>query len=470
MFTQILSQFIVNTTYKDLPKSVVAAAKRGVLDFIAVTLAGSREPVAVKITNFVKQTKCNEEATVINGGFKTNAYFAAYVNGTMAHALDYDDVIHIPPLWMGHPSVAIFPAVLAVSEKNHVSGKELILAYCQGIEIYAKVGLLCGDIAYRNGWHNTSFIGTMAAAGAAAKLLKLNELQVRRSFGIAASLASGLRQNFGTMVKPLHAGIAARNGVEAALMAEADFTSDENIFEAPLGFKNVFTGDHSDISRAIPFGSKTITPSEFAKCLGNPWNIFSPGMSFKICPSCRATHFGMEAALNFRDKYTVDAQQISEIECHVPNHMESVLFYHDPQKGLEGKFSLEYVLARSIIDGIPRIDDFTDERVNEAEIKELIKKIKWISFEPEADTFGAPEFIVKLNDGTNFHSKIEFPRGEPENPVSDEILIEKYNDCAGSILPQKIRTQIKGQILNLENVENISLLTNLLGNFKAKEV
>lgn len=289
---------------------------------------------------------------------------------------------------------------------------------------------------------------------------------MRWAFGIAASLASGLRQNFGTMVKPLHAGIAARNGVEAAVLAEAGFTSDENIFEAPLGFKNVFTGKHSDMTREIPYGSKTLTPSEFARCLGNPWNIFSPGMSFKICPSCRATHFGMEAALYFRQKYTVDAEQISEIECHVPNHMESVLFYHNPQTGLEGKFSLEYVLTRALVDGTPRINDFTDERVNEAEIKKLIKKMRWISFEPEAGTFGIPEFIVKLKDGTTWHTQIEFPRGEPENPVNDDILVEKYQDCAGSILPEKTRTQVKDLVLNLENVANISQLTNLLGNFR----
>ena len=104
----------------------------------------------------------------------------------------------------------------------------------------------------------------------------------------------------------------------------------------------------------------------------------------------------MEAALNFRQKYTVDAEQISEIECHVPNHMESVLFYHNPQKGLEGKFSLEYVLARAIIDGIPRIDDFTDERVNEAEIKQLIKKIKWISFEPESRYIRLPGIYCEI--------------------------------------------------------------------------
>ena len=466
MFTQNLSEFVVNTTYNDLPEPAVAAAKRGVLDFIAVTLAGSREPVGERITTLIRETNSNNEATVINGGFKTSAYFAAFANGTMAHTLDYDDVLHIPPIWTGHPSVAILPAALAVAEKINAPGKEVILAYCQGIEIYAKVALLCGDTAYRNGWHNTSIIGTMAATGATAKLLKLNELHVRRAFGIAASLASGLRQNFGTMVKPLHAGVAARNGVEATRLAETGFTSDENIFEAPLGFRNVFTGNHSDISREIPYGSKTITSSEFAGCLGNPWNILSPGVSFKICPSCRATHFGMEAALYFRQKCAVGARQISEIECHVPNHMESVLFYHNPQTGLEGKFSLEYVLARTLIDGTPRINDFTDERVNEAEIKQLIKKIKWISFEPEAGTFGIPEFIVTLNDGTKRHTQIEFPRGEPENPVNDDILVEKYLDCAGSVLPEKTRAQVKDLVLNLENVANISQLTNLLGHFR----
>ena len=466
MYTQILSRFIVNGAYKDLPETAVAAAKQGVLDYIAVTLAGSREPVAKKVTDYARQTNCGNEATVINGGFKTSACLAAMANGAMAHAMDYDDVIHVPPFWMGHPSVAILPAVLAVAEKNNLSGQDVILAYCQGIEVYAKTGLYCGDTAYKNGWHNTSFIGTMAAAGAVIRLLELNETQARRAFGIAASLACGVRQNFGTMTKPLHAGIAARNGVEAALLAAADFTADENIFEAPLGFRNVFTADHHDTSQNIPYGEIALTPSEFEERLGNSWNIVSPGMSFKLCPSCRATHFGMEAALQFREKYPVAPGLISGIECHVPNHMESVLIYHDPQKGLEGKFSLEYVLARAVLDGAPGIDDFTDERVNEPEIKTLIKKIKWFSFEPEAGAFGVPEFDFKLIDGTVFRARVEFPKGEPENPVTDEALVGKYQDCAGVVFQDEIKTRIKDLVLNLENVECVSQLTHLLGHFE----
>ena len=462
MFTQLISEFVVRSSYEALPSSAVAAAKRGILDCIAVTLAGSREDVSAILSRRVNAMKGSDEATVINGGFKANAYLAAYANGTMAHALDYDDVIHIAPLWMGHPSVVVLPAVLALAEKNHLGGHALILAYCLGVEIYAKVGLLCGDQPYKNGWHNTSFIGTMAAAGAAAKLMNLDESQVRRCFGIAASLAGGLRQNFGTMTKPLHAGTAARNGVEAALLAEAGLTADESIFEAPLGFKNVFTGNRADISRAIPHGGSFISPEEFAARLGNPWNIVTPGLAFKICPSCRATHFGMETALEYRRTHGADTQQLAEIECHVPSHMTSVLFYHDPHKGLEGKFSLEYVLARTLLDGVPKIGDFTDARVNEPAIRELTRKMKWLPFEPVADTFGTPQFIFRLSTGGTFESKVEYPRGEPENPVDDQMLIGKFEDCAEGILSHEARNRVRDGILGLEKLPHLAEMTTLL--------
>ena len=463
--TSALSQFIVNAKYEDLPEAAVVAAKRGLLDFIAVTVAGSCEPVAEKIMNYAKQSGCVGEATAVNGGFQTSACMAALVNGTLSHAIDYDDVIHVPPFWLGHPSVAILPAVLAVAEKNKLSGRDVILAYAIGIEVYVKTALYCGDTPYKNGWHNACYIGTMAAAGAAAKLMKLNETQVRRTFGIAASLACGVRQNFGTMTKPLHAGVAARNGVEAATLASLDFTAAENIFEAPLGFRNVFTATNRDNSKDVPYGNDILTPEQFAAILGNPWNIADPGMSFKLCPSCRATHFGMEAGAQFRDQYTVDPEQIVEIECHVPNHMESVLIYHDPVKGLEGKFSLEYVLARTVLEGTPGIHDFTDERVNEPAIKEMIKKIKWVSFEPEAGSFGIPEYIFKLKDGTEFRTAVEFPKGEPENPVDDKVLGRKYQDCAGVVFPAETRDAIRDLVLKLEDVASISELTQLLGHF-----
>ena len=132
--TQVLAQFIVNGTYNDLPEAAVVAAKRGILDFIAVTLAGSCEPVAQKVQDYARQTNCSDQATVMNGKFKTSACLAALVNGAMAHAMDYDDVIHVPPFWLGHPSVAILPAVLAVAEMKDLSGQAVVLASWQGLE------------------------------------------------------------------------------------------------------------------------------------------------------------------------------------------------------------------------------------------------------------------------------------------------------------------------------------------------
>jgi 2-methylcitrate dehydratase PrpD len=461
MFTQVLSRFVAASRYENLSPEAVEGAKRGALDLIAVTLAGGAEDVGRIVKQRVREQAGAGRSTVITGGFTAGANLAAYANGAMAHALDYDDVIHIGSYWMGHPSVVIFPAALAVAEARGLSGRDLIHAYCVGLEAYAKIGLFCGDQAYKNGWHNTSFIGAMAAAAAVAKLYRLDEEQTRRSFGVAASLAGGLRQNFGTMTKPLHAGIAARAGIEAVELAAAGLTADENIFEARLGFRNVFSGRPDTPSDAIPLGDEVLSPETFAARLGAPWAMAEPGLSFKICPSCRATHFGMEAGLAYRNAYGRTADQVVEIECLVPAHMGSVVFYHDPAKGLEGKFSLEYVLARTLLDGVPKASDFTDERVNQPAVKALMQKLKWLPFEPAPGTFGAPEFTFHLRNGEKFALKVEHLTGEAENPVGDDILIEKFLDCATPALSQSASAELKDLILNLERVDDVSAVTAL---------
>ena len=462
MITQLLAAFVTRAGRGDLPAPVIAAARRGLLDCLAVTLAGSREDVARLLARQVRAYASVPQSTVIRGDLRASAPLAAWANGAAAHALDYDDVLHIGSQWMGHPSVAVLPAALAVAEQREASGRALLLAYVTGLEIYAAVGLLCGDEPYRRGWHNTSYIGTMAAAGAVASLLGLDEAATRRCFGIAGSLAGGLRQNFGTMTKPLHAGIAARNGVEAGLLAAEGLTADESIFEAPLGFLSVFTGHRAGVVDAIPQGETRLTPDEFAARLGNPWRVSDPGLAFKICPSCRATHFGMDAALEFRQSGRLDPERIVAVECRVPRHMASVLFHHAPQTGLEGKFSLEYVMARALLDGVPKIGDFTDARVNEPRVRALMGRIHWAPFDPAAGTFGTPEFVLTLNDGGELRARVEFPRGDPENPVPDAVLIDKFDDCAGLVLPAEVCAQVRDQVMDLENLPRVTDLTRLL--------
>ncbi len=454
MFTKALSQFIGRTNYEDLPPEAVAAAKGGILDYVGVTLSGSKEPVARKMAEVAEDDRARREATVISTGKKTSCSLAAWANGTTGHALDFDDCIHIEPMALGHPTTTIFPAALAVGEKLNVSGKELITAYCLGMEAYAKMGLFLREEAFNQGWHNTAVFGTVGATAAVGKLLKLNETQMCRGFGIAASLAGGLRRNFGTMVKPLHAGNAARNGVDAGRLAARDFTAWETILEAPRGFHEVFTG-----KAKIP----EKTPEELSAALGNPWSIFSPGLSVKLYPCCRGTHNGVDAALYLKQKHSLDWRQIEAVECHVPRRLESILSYHAPKTALEAKFSLEYCFARALIDGWVKIGDFTDARVRQPEVTDLISKIKWVypSQEEEA-MLVAHDFVVKGKDGKEYRSQVMYPKGEPQNPVSREEIVTKYRDCASGFLSREMSSQMEDLLLNLERVEKISKITRII--------
>ena len=244
MFTKKLSEFITKTEYEDLPDEVIALAKSAILDFIGVAMAGSHEESGKIINEMVKESESPPEAAVIGGRFKASCSLAALANGTSGHVLDYDDCLDFPHVGLGHPTTGILPAALAVSEKIDATGRDLIIAYCLGIEAYAKIGLLAKD-AFRadKGWEWTGVLGVMGATASVAKLLKLDDRKTSMSFGIAASLSCGLTRNFGSMAGHLHAGNAARNGIEAATLAKKGYISSDDIIEARLGFYNLFTGN-----------------------------------------------------------------------------------------------------------------------------------------------------------------------------------------------------------------------------------
>jgi 2-methylcitrate dehydratase PrpD len=277
-------------------------------------------------------------------------------------------------------------------------------------------------------------------------------------FGIAASLSSGLTRNFGSMAGHLHAGNAARNGIEAAFLAQKGFTAFEGAIEAPSGFYNCYTGNPAPVPDAAM--------QEILAALGHPWNIIDPGLMFKAFPCAHISHFGVDAALQLRQQHAIDWRQIAEIEFRIPSLLQRVVSYRQPQTGIEGKFSLGYCLCRTLIAGTIKISDFTDAAVKDPDTRLLMSRIKWIGLEQQAmqGPFGFQEVVLRMKDGHIYSCKVEHPRGEPQNPLTDEEFSAKYRDCAlYAHYDRNTASRIKDLILDLDNLADVSQLMSLIG-------
>jgi 2-methylcitrate dehydratase PrpD len=447
--TEQLANFVSTIKYDDIPKAAVSTAKQAILDCLGCIVAGAGEP-AVKITSeYAKAVVGSQEAGVICRGFKTSAEMAAWINGVASHCLDYDDVGIMSVHGNIHPSVSILPVVLALGAKNHASGKEILTAFIAGIETELRLGFVMGKQVSGAGWHPTPVLGVMGAAAAASRLLSLRAEQVRCAFGIASSFASGLQPNFGTMTKPLHAGNAARGGIVAGLLASRGFDANSKIFEESLGFGNLFggIGTAERISQDASWNEK--------------WQIVG-GIAFKPYPSCRGTHPGIDAMLELRREYSLNESDIASISCKVNPWDLELLRYHDPQNALEAKFSLEFCLAVALLNGQVSLKHFTDAYGKDPKIKNIISKTNCHS---PADWADSPklcqELTIKDHSGKEYTKKVLKPKGDPDNPMSDRELADKFADCASSYFSKQERRDIIEQVTNLEALEDIHKMVNI---------
>jgi 2-methylcitrate dehydratase PrpD len=452
--TKVLAEFIAKSKFDDIPKEAVNAAKQAFLDLIGVTLAGSITPQAEIVIEMVRENRGQPKAVVMGGGFRASSAESALANGTSAHALDYDDT---NSLVMGHPSAYLVPTVMAVGEELGISGAEAIEAYIIGLEAAARLGQGMTKGHYNKGWHATATIGTLGAAAAAAKIFKLNADQTRMALGIAASSAAGLKQNFGTMTKPLHAGNASRNGIVASMLAKRGFTADKNILEAQFGFYKLFSKDDQyDLERVTDR-------------LGQPFAVVSPGISIKPYPACRRTHSALDAMLEVAKKHNLSPQEVEEVEVRVDPSTLQVLIHSNPQSGLEGKFSMEFCLAIAILDKHVGLGEFTDEKVLDARTRELMNKVKMIpdpvlapSDKSKVEEHNPIILRVKMKNGQEFHRQVVFPRGNPAVPLSREELLVKYRDCAEQVLAREAVEQSIDLIDSLEKIKDLKGLADVL--------
>lgn len=448
MITERIAGFIIDTSYKDIPKDDVAMAKRCILDCFGVSLYASRQPIGKIITDFVKEQGGEPQSGVIGGGFKTNVSQAALANGTLGHALDYDDY---GVTWIGHPTVVLLPAVFALAERDKIPGDKIIEAYIIGWEVGAKIAAAIAERLIEVGWHPTATIGSLASAVASAKLLGLDRKQIKTALGIAASQAGGLRLNFGTDTKPFHAGKAASNGVTAAILAGKGFTANDSILEDPaLGFCSVLAREGYNLSKMV-------------ENLGSPYDI-TIGACIKPYPACGLTHRCLDAISYLVKEHRINPEDVNEVKCHTPAQAEDILIYPRPQSGLHGKFSMQYCMTTVLLEGKAGLREFTDEKVLSPAAQDMVKKVGFVH--PEGPT-GATDILrlanavsIKLKDGREISKEVKYPKGDPQNPMSWEETADKFRDCTANVMQSD---EVEGVIQLMGKLESLTDVSGLMG-------
>jgi 2-methylcitrate dehydratase PrpD len=430
------------------PEAGRRRAAAALLDTIGVTLAGAAEP-ASRIVQRVVASDDGGACRVLGTAMCASAAAAALANGTAAHALDYDDMCFVT---LAHPSAPLIPSVLAAAELAGASGRALLDAYVVAFEIEARLGRIMNPRHYRRGWHCTSTLGTIGAAAAAGRMLALDAHATEHALAIAASEASGLKENFGTMVKPLHAGLAARNGVLAALLARGGMTASPEALDGPQGFLVAMDSERSSLD---------VGTSD----LGTRWEILDTGVTVKLYPSCAGTHPTLDAILDLRDQEGFTADEVDAIDVDVDSITPTVLIHDRPATGLEAKFSMPFCAAAAAVYGRVGIDTFDADVLDAPPMKRLMPLVT-MRVDPAFDGSGPPltqaRVAIRLRDGRTVSRDAKGARGYPGRPASDDELGAKFISCARRTIPLASAEQALALLRMVDQIDDVRTLTALM--------
>jgi len=455
--TEKIAQFIVNMRYDAIPRDAVEKAKRTALDCVGAALAGVAEPVSETIVGYVTKLGGPAQASVFGAGIKVSVADAAHANGTIAHALDYDDC----GVKIGHPSVLVLPAVLSLGEHIGAAGQEILAAYIVGLEVEGKLALHADFKLMQARLNHQTWYGSIGAAAACAKLLRLDVARTRNALGIAGNFACGLSANHGSMAGAMAAGNACRNGVIAALMAQAGVTANPNIIETKNGFYDTLVGaGHYDAER-------------MAESLGNPFYIESPGIGLKKYPSCYHTHRALDGVFQLLAEHRLNNRDIVEVDVGTSERAMRVLAFSEPGTPYQAKFSMPHCIAAAVVDHEVTLETFTDRKFADRAIVEARKKVH-LSFPdvpiwpgladvgPDSEFVGNP-VTIRTIDGQSYNARVDIPRGDPALPLSDDELLAKYRDCGRSQLGANDIDRSVDLIFGLEKAPDIGTLMATVG-------
>lgn len=444
---QTLAEFIATFPPDRIPPEIMHIGKRLLLNEVGVALYASKDPAIGILMDLFAYEGCNALATVIGLGTRTSPRQAALANGFLGHFEDYDDT-HLDTVI--HTASPIFPAALASAEAIDAGGDKLLAAGVLGIEVACRLGrLIVPNFREAAGfWHITNTCGVFGAAAAASRLLGLTPHQIEHALGIAGTQAMGLREVFGSMTKPFHAGKAAENGLLAAQLAQRGFTSisaeSKGILEGARGFAAVMAEgyDLADLTRG----------------LGEAWELPEIAIKAHACGQANQPLLGSMAQLRTKPRVTPD--NIESIHGTVQRMAPGLATRRHPQKGLEGKFSYHHAMACVLVDGHAYPRQFTDAKVNDPLIISLRDRIT-VTEDPSLRRRAAA-VSVTLKDGTTHSVTTEFALGTPGNPMSDGQLEDKFRALAGDVLPQKKVDLLVERLWSIESVRSMGELTTLL--------
>lgn len=438
--TRRLCDYLAAVRFHDLPRSVVHAAHRGVLDWLGCALAGNHHPAVDRLIAVLQEVGGERpQATVLGRKLKLGVLEAPMANGQMGHALDYDDT-HLGGTIL-HTSSPVLAALLALCDHQTTTGRNFLLAYACGFE----AGVRSGQASpghHKGGWHITGTLGSIAAGAAAGKLLGLNAQQMIHAMGIAATQAAGMQQNRGTMCKYLHAGRAASSGVLAGLLAQRGFDSSEEIIEGERGFCRIY--------------SDAAAPELLVDGLSARWEILGNGHKPYACAA--VLHPVIDAMIEIGAQGAVDPEKVSAIELTVNPHVISISGVAEPQSGMQSKFSVYHSAAVALLDGAAGIAQYTDQRALDPLVIMLRRKVRVTVDESLRKDQARASVVIA---GEKHQSTIEHASGTVDNPMSDNAIEGKFMANAEPVIGLERARRVRDLVWSLEELTDMRELTAL---------
>lgn len=456
--TARLAELATGGRFEDIPRVAREHARTFILDTLAVMLAGAAAEGTRILHRQAYDSGGRADAVIIGGGFRAPADRAALANGAAGHALDYDDTILFTSdaTVYGtrlHPSTPVLAAALAVGEATGASGRDLLTAFVYGFEATCRLADAANRELYRRGYHPTGVIGPLGATVAAGRLLGLDRPALCRALGVAASCGGGLRENYGTMTKPLHAGRAAETGVVAAQLAARGFGASEQVLEGERGFYRAFAGRDG------------FEPARLLERFGDPFYVVSPGSAIKPYPTGSLTHPALDALFELIQEYDIAPDEVARVDVGSNSNLFGSLVHHEATTGLQAKFSIAACVALAMLLGRVGIAQLQDEVVTRPDVQSFMRRVTlYVHPEMEALGFDQPRAVVDvyLHDGRVLSRRADVAQGTTERPMSPRQLAEKVRDCAGLVLAADRVEELIELVGDLEAEPDLTRLTALL--------